>query len=146
MIELIFVIVILGILAAVAIPRLTATRDDAVISKLAANLSTLVSDAGSYYTSQGLTKWQAVTWPLLTNVQLQGSASDMSSATGDIQTNTAYMNADASHSCFTITTTVDGNMTVANGSDTSSVICIGAQSLAKDLVKTHTFGGVGITR
>ncbi|MSN97145.1 prepilin-type N-terminal cleavage/methylation domain-containing protein, partial [Campylobacter sp. FMV-PI01] len=29
MIELIFVIVILGILAAVAIPRLAATRDDA---------------------------------------------------------------------------------------------------------------------
>ena len=53
MIELIFVIVILGILAAVAIPRLAATRDDAEISKTAANIQTLVSDLGSYYTSQG---------------------------------------------------------------------------------------------
>ena len=35
MIELIFVIVIIGILASVAIPRLTATRDDAKISILA---------------------------------------------------------------------------------------------------------------
>lgn len=53
MIELIFVIVILGILAAVAVPRLTATRDDAEIAKAATNLSTLVSDLTAYYTSQG---------------------------------------------------------------------------------------------
>ena len=33
MIELIFVIVVIGILAAVAIPKLSATRDDAVITK-----------------------------------------------------------------------------------------------------------------
>ncbi len=33
MVELVFVIVVLGILAGVAIPRLTATRDDAVIAK-----------------------------------------------------------------------------------------------------------------
>ena len=53
MIELIFVIVILGILAAVAIPRLAATRDDAEISKTATNIQTLIADLGSYYTSQG---------------------------------------------------------------------------------------------
>ena len=52
MIELIFVIVILGILATVAIPRLAATRDDAEISKTATNIQTLVSDLGAYYTSQ----------------------------------------------------------------------------------------------
>ncbi|WBR54536.1 type II secretion system protein [Campylobacter sp. VBCF_01 NA2] len=52
MIELIFVIVILGILAAVAIPRLAATRDDAEISKAATNLSTVVSDVTAYYTSK----------------------------------------------------------------------------------------------
>ena len=53
MIELIFVIVILGILAAVAIPKLAATRDDAEISKTAANIQTFINDLGSYYTSQG---------------------------------------------------------------------------------------------
>ena len=52
MIELIFVIVILGILAAVAIPRLAATRDDAEVSKAATNLTTFISDIGAYYTSQ----------------------------------------------------------------------------------------------
>lgn len=53
MIELIFVIVILGLLAAVAVPRLTATRDDAEIAKVTANIQTLLSDLTTYYTSQG---------------------------------------------------------------------------------------------
>ncbi len=37
MMELIFVIVIIGILAAIAIPKLSATRDAAEISKIVAN-------------------------------------------------------------------------------------------------------------
>ena len=53
MIELIFVIVILGILASVAVPRLASTREDAEISATVANLRTLVSDASSYYVANG---------------------------------------------------------------------------------------------
>ncbi|ULO04292.1 type II secretion system protein [Campylobacter sp. RM12651] len=53
MIELIFVIVILGILAAVAIPKLNATRDDAELAKANTNLTTLIGDITSYYTSKG---------------------------------------------------------------------------------------------
>jgi len=44
MVELIFVIVIIGILAAVAMPRLAATRDDAKISKLAMAIQTFHSE------------------------------------------------------------------------------------------------------
>ena len=53
MIELIFVIVILGILAAVAIPKLAATRDDAKLSTARSNLSTCISDLGALYTAKG---------------------------------------------------------------------------------------------
>ena len=53
MIELIFVIVILGILAAVAIPKLNATRDDAEVVKGASNFATAISDIASYYTAKG---------------------------------------------------------------------------------------------
>jgi general secretion pathway protein G len=53
MIELIFVIVIIGILAAVAIPKLSATRDDAKISTELNNLATCVNDAGGSYTATG---------------------------------------------------------------------------------------------
>ena len=53
MIELIFVIVILGILAAVAIPKLAATRDDAKLATARSNLSTCINDLGALYTAQG---------------------------------------------------------------------------------------------
>ncbi len=43
MIELVFVIVVLGILAAIAVPRFAATREDAVISAGAATVSAVRS-------------------------------------------------------------------------------------------------------
>jgi len=43
MIELVFVIVVLGILASIAIPRLSATRDDAEISKGIATVAAIRS-------------------------------------------------------------------------------------------------------
>ena len=44
MIELIFVIVILGLLAAIAIPKLTATRDEALIVRELSDLKTAKTD------------------------------------------------------------------------------------------------------
>ena len=69
MIELIFVIVILGILASVAIPRLAATREDAEISAALSNLRTLVSDANAYYLAKG--SFAGTNWRDFTNVPLQ---------------------------------------------------------------------------
>ena len=53
MIALIFVIVILGILAAVAIPKLAATRTDAETAKLTSQAKDAMKEIISYYTSQG---------------------------------------------------------------------------------------------
>jgi len=53
MIELIFVIVIIGILAAVAIPKLAATRDDAQDAKTCANIATCITDVVASYTATG---------------------------------------------------------------------------------------------
>ena len=69
MIELIFVIVILGILASVAIPRLAATREDAEISTTVANIRTLLSDINSYYAVKG--SFAGAKWNEITNVPLK---------------------------------------------------------------------------
>jgi len=53
MIELIFVIVIIGILAAVAVPKLLATRDDARTASLSTQIKAATKELISYYTSQG---------------------------------------------------------------------------------------------
>jgi len=55
MIELIFVIVIIGILAAVAIPKLAATRDDAKKVAQKADMATCLSDVIAEYTATGKT-------------------------------------------------------------------------------------------
>ncbi|MCI7463863.1 MAG: type II secretion system GspH family protein [Campylobacter sp.] len=74
MIELIFVIVILGILASVAIPRLAATREDAEISAAVANLRTLLNDANAYYTVKG--SFADAKWKDFTNVPLNKDGKD----------------------------------------------------------------------
>lgn len=51
MIELIFVIVILGILAAVAIPKLAATREDAKDARTCADISRCIMDLAASYTA-----------------------------------------------------------------------------------------------
>ena len=53
MIELIFVIVILGILAAVAIPRMAATRDDAKISAIGTQVGSAIQEVSNYVTAHG---------------------------------------------------------------------------------------------
>ena len=113
MIELIFVIVILGILAAVAIPKLAATRDDAKISTDVSNLATCVADLGGKYTSDG-------------------NISDIN----------ASSNACSQVKCFTITTS-DGNATVTNNTATGLAFCADVHTAAseKDLNGTHQFGG-----
>lgn len=78
MIELIFVIVIIGILAAVAIPRLAATRDDAKVAACSADVTTLLKDISSYYTSQGslsadVTDMTNVEVTVATAIQTDGS-------------------------------------------------------------------------
>ena len=56
MIELIFVIVILGILAAVAIPKMMATRTDATITKGRANAKTISNEIQGYAAATGTTE------------------------------------------------------------------------------------------
>jgi len=74
MIELIFVIVIIGILAAVAIPKLAATRDDAKISSIISNTKVVLTDMQTFYTSQGTTVWATALTNSVTNVPLYTDA------------------------------------------------------------------------
>jgi len=131
MIELIFVIVILGILAAVAIPKLAATRDDAQVSKEVTNLSTKINDLGAQYTAQG-----------------SFAAADITSANNAM-------------GCYSLTGSAEGNLTVTevpagNTASTtqtggSTTICTAAnllsrkQKLSDSTPVIHHFGGAGVT-
>ena len=99
MIELIFVIVILGILASVAIPRLAATRTDAAIATTVANLRTILSDAASYYAVKG--EFGAVKWKDITNVTLQLSRNNPITASTPATQHGAHLAADGKN-CISI--------------------------------------------
>ena len=142
MIELIFVIVIIGILAAVAIPKLAGTRDDAKIVQEVDNITNLINGIGAEYTASGRIKQESI----------------------DIANSVAK--------CFTIvalgtkTSNVyrDGNITVdmkGNGNRASNNKCFGTvwnivskRSVEKGVLGgtvpspalgIHKFGGEGVT-
>jgi general secretion pathway protein G len=124
MIELIFVIVIIGILAAVAIPKLAATRDDAKVAKELTNLSTCIGDVGATYTASG----KAIT---------EDSIKKLSSCKSVL-----------SGGCWKLAGTSDGNLTVTgDGSNKDTAACKKAiaKSDSKGMLTTHSFGASGVT-
>ena len=148
MIELIFVIVILGILAAVAIPKLSATRDDAKIAKGATELATVVSDLANYYTAQG-------------------ALSTASKMTNVFPTDTTDLNTTGNsvtyEGCISITSTNSDTNATASGADGINVtytaagaskICRGIAQAAKSVTgwtddatdsnKSITLGGSSV--
>ena len=102
MIELIFVIVIIGILSAIVIPKLSVTRDDAENTKACANIATCIVDVGAHYTATGsaFTSSEACTEVssyVITTITGQigvgtagGAASDVSSICPDLAGITSF--------------------------------------------------------
>ncbi|PHR57546.1 MAG: prepilin-type cleavage/methylation domain-containing protein [Arcobacter sp.] len=142
MIELIFVIVILGILAAVAIPKLAATRDDARIATGATEIATAVTEFGTSYTARG-------TWVGrlndITNVQFPNKVSSSAMADGTVL-NYTDDGTTTGAVCIILTvrdTMVDGNLTVAAGAGTSA-ICTGMQAALADILSAQCQGVAGV--
>ena len=137
MIELIFVIVILGILAAVAVPKLSATRTDAQAAKISSNAATLVSELGTFYTAQGTFKKKST--DNITNIKLQAADTDLE------DNDSIVLADDNNNTCITVkfNNVADGNVTVSADSTTSSV-CKGVANATKNLQKTFNFGGSNI--
>lgn len=52
MIELIFIVVIIGIVTSIAIPRIVSTRYDAEVARIHINLSVMLQDIKGYYISK----------------------------------------------------------------------------------------------
>jgi prepilin-type N-terminal cleavage/methylation domain-containing protein len=144
MIELIFVIVILGILAAVAIPKLAATRTDAQVAKMSTNAATTLSDMGSYFTSQG-TFGDYID---MTNAPLTTDAAGKTPIkAGD--NGTAYLS-DGKNGCvkFVQNSQADGNVTISTV--VTGNICKGVNTkltqtrVASVAGTEHDFGGLGV--
>ena len=136
MIELIFVIVIIGILAAVAIPKLAATRNDAKISGEIASVRQVIDNLGGEFTSQG------------TFLGTSGATSLTAAGADNLN-------------CFTVAVLgalTDGNVTVQavapTGKTCATIVMSGVSALASQngltnalgAIKTYRFGATGVQR
>ncbi len=115
MIELIFIIVILGILFAIALPRLFAVRDDAKISADIANMAICIKDAGGTYGATGI---------------------DL--AAGDSKACDAV-------TCYTITYGSDGSNFIVATNPSAANYCSRINTLGGHLAKTYTFKGTSVS-
>lgn len=89
MIELIFVIVIIGILSAVAIPRLIGQGDETKAAICAGEIENLVTELATNYSKEGYTDFQTLTVGKVTN--LQTGVSDGDSISGIDAASTATL-------------------------------------------------------
>jgi len=69
-IELIFVMLVVGILAVVAIPRLSTSRDDATAAKCTQETQQLLSEISQKYTIEGYTNFSTIPIEEMTNLRV----------------------------------------------------------------------------
>jgi general secretion pathway protein G len=127
MIELVFVIVILGILAAIAIPRLAATRDDAQNVMMAQNIMTGAGEIASYAVAKGDTNESL-------SVMSNGIESLVSAGKAHLDTveKAAYVHRGNVNDCVIIdinSSITDENLTLSYGDAGGDSLCLGLQNV-----------------
>lgn len=127
MIELVFVIVILGILGAIAIPRLTATRDDAQNVVIAQNIMTGAGEIASYAVAMGETNDSL-------SVMSNGIKSLVSGGKAHLNTSekAAYIHRGSVSDCIIIdinSSSMDENLTLMYGDAGGDTLCLGLQKI-----------------
>lgn len=88
MIELIFVIVIIGILAAVAIPKLAANRDDAEAATCIHEVGQLIQEISGQYTQLGNANFKTTAVKDMTNIKVNATADGVSKGIAEAGTTT----------------------------------------------------------
>ena len=145
MIELIFVIVILGILAAVAIPKLMATRTDAKVAAITQEIQSAIGEIPAYVTSQGkiednITKMSQV----IKTMEQQGQATDSNTTSNGFNLH-AYIETPNDNGDLVNCIQIDVNTTVMQVTGMASgsgAVCSGVKARIKD--SNYTIGGNGV--
>ncbi|AKF24224.1 hypothetical protein YH65_01540 [Sulfurovum lithotrophicum] len=119
MIELIFVIVIIGLLAGIAIKKLSATRDDAKLSAVVSNMSICITDAAAHYTATHR-DYTLADHPV---------ACDKNSTM-----------------CYNIVYSVNGEDFNVTTDPTAAPYCTDIDYVGGHLARSYDFGGIGVNR
>lgn len=130
LIEMIFVIVILGILSSMMISRIMAARDDAKISLALSHVGQLVSEITIYYTSMAHFSGDLSEMSSIHDANYT-EPWDESSETGGITFYTPK-NKEGVEPCMHISLeNKDGKMTISNVSGSDGNVCSGLQQIKR---------------
>jgi len=143
MIELIFVIVILGILAAVAIPKLAATRTDAKVSTLGQEVQSAVQEISNYVTSQGgdVNSTEIVSMSqVLTQLKNQSKGAEDDSNADSPFTKRFNVYSTGTSTCIKLETN-NTDLSVQYG-DATDLICKGLKNIVKE--NNYTLAGSNV--
>ena len=161
MIELIFVIVILGILAAVAIPKLMATRTDAKIAAITQQVQSAIGEVPAYVTSTGKVDQLDVMSQVLKTMKDQNKAkvTGVNTIPATYKAATSMVaNFDANMTSYALISAQDNGgdpedcigievnsttMRVIDNNNTTGDICTGVKARIKDA--NFTIGGSSVT-
>ena len=126
MIELIFVIVIIGILAAVAIPKLVATRDDAKVTSRVQQITVAMEEISAYAMShEGTSATFSDMSNAVSSMVLAHKATQIDASTLNIKMNTV-----SDCIIFTITqNALDTNLTLTYGNTVTDTMCTTLQKI-----------------
>jgi len=118
-IELIFIIVIIGILASLAITKLSTTRDDAKLSTTVSNMAICIKDANAHYIATHIDYSNA----------LHSNACDLNNT-----------------KCYDIVYAINGIDFNVTTNSTRELYCADIENVGGHLAKSYDFGGIGIER
>ena len=149
-IELIFVMLVVGILAVVAIPRLAASRDDANAAKCTQEVQQLLSEVSQHYANEGYSAFAVLPIENMTNLRIGIAEGDgISSAQGSlVGDGVTYMcNSD---DIMLIKGTLGGgleyNLTVTDLDTAISPAAVSAAELIRELNSISIAGGTRVYR
>ncbi len=147
MIELILVIIIIGILAGMAIPRLAATSDDSKIVAMIANTRAVLGNLGAYYTTTGPKNWKSAKLILATNIPLETACGTPVTLETELSP-TKFVFCNGSKECVLLNTKDDGSLTISAGDDSSDIVCreVLSNNSMQIMLRKFYLGGKRVTR
>lgn len=138
MIELIFVIVIIGILAAVSIPRISSNRDAGKAGICASEFVNIITEITLNYAKLGYTDFQTLTIAEMSNIK---SGLGVNVGTGIIENGTALVISGIHYNCeadeageisfSNVLVNGDYNLTIIPAADASTLVSISTATLIK---------------
>jgi len=142
LVEVIFVIVILGILSAVAIPRLMTSRDDSKMAVALREMGMIVSEISSYYTTLGTFSGDVLAMTSVENLEYT-TAWDNVVGEGVLTYSISDVNNDLEPCVLISLQNQEGNVTVSNVLNVNTSVCQGLQGhfMYQKLLGTKLVGG-----